>query len=312
MHPAAFLFLHKNVFKSASMRRIVRFFFYGAVFCGLAFLCLSLLDRAGVLDRLAPGPADKVAVLEITGVITQSRPIIDKLISYRENDKVRAIVVRIDSPGGGVGPAQEIHEEILKTRDSKIIVASMGSVAASGGYYIACGAHKIVANPGTITGSIGVIIEFANIEELLGKIGLKSVVIKSGKYKDILSPTRELRDEERLLLQEVIDTVHSQFINAVAEGRKLSRDQVVAIADGRILSGEQALKLGLVDTLGNLQDAIKIAAEQAGISGKPTVLYPEKKKPSLLEFFIDSALSRLQTRIVQEFTGARYQMPQPE
>lgn len=291
------------------MRRIFKFFFYFFLLSIIVLFTLQALEHTGILDRIAPGPADKVAVIEINGVITQSRPIIDKLVGYRENDKIRAIVLRIDSPGGGVGPAQEIHEEVLKTREKKVVVVSMGSVAASGGYYIACGAHKIVANPGTITGSIGVIIEFANIEELLGKIGLKSVVIKSGKYKDILSPTRELRDEERTLLQEVIDTVHSQFINAVSHGRNIPAEKVTEIADGRILSGEQALKLGLVDKLGNLQDAIQIAAEQAGIPGKPTVIYPEKKRPSLWEFFIDSVMERVQTLIIKPPTGINYQMP---
>lgn len=294
------------------MRRIVKFFLYLFILSLAGFFSLSFFERAGMLDRFTPGPADKVAVIEVDGVITQSRAVIEKLIRYRENEKVRAIVIRIDSPGGSVGPAQEIHEEIVKTRPLKTVVASMGSVAASGGYYIACGAHKIVANPGTITGSIGVIIEFANIEELLGKIGLKSVVIKSGKYKDILSPTRELQQEERRLLQDVIDSVHGQFITAVAEGRNLPRDKVAEIADGRIMSGEQALGLGLVDTLGNLQDAVKIAAEIAGISGKPTVVYPEKKRPSLWEFFMDSALGSLQTYLQRESGGARYQMRFPD
>jgi len=290
------------------MRRIVKFFFFLFILSLIFSFSLPLLERSGILDRFVPGAADKVAVVEVDGVITQSRPVIEKLIRYRENDKVRAIVVRIESPGGSVGPAQEIHEEILKTRPVKTVVASMGSVAASGGYYIACGAHKIVANPGTITGSIGVIIEFANIEELLGKIGLKSVVIKSGRYKDILSPTRELQQEERHLLQDVIDSVHGQFITAVAEGRGLPRDKVAAIADGRIMSGEQALGLGLVDTLGNLQDAIQLAGKIAGIPGKPTVVYPEKKRPSLWEFFMESARAGLRECLLRETGGVRYQM----
>ncbi len=291
------------------MRRIFKFIFYIVLLVIAVLVALPALERTGILDRIAPGPADRVAVIEINGVITQSRSVIDKLVSYRDNEKVKAIVLRIDSPGGGVGPAQEIHEEVLKTREKKVVVASMGSVAASGGYYIACGAHKILANPGTITGSIGVIIEFANIEELLGKIGLKSVVIKSGKYKDILSPARELRDEERALLQEVIDTVHGQFINAVSRGRNLPVEKVTEIADGRILSGEQALRLGLVDSLGNLQDAIQMAAEQAGISGKPTVIYPEKRRPSLWDFFIDSVMERVQPLIMRPPAGISYQMP---
>ncbi|MCX8042706.1 MAG: signal peptide peptidase SppA [Desulfobacterota bacterium] len=292
------------------MRRIFKFFFYLCLIGIIALVVLSFTEQTGMLDRILPGPADKVAVIEVNGVLTQSRSIIDKLVSYRENEKVKAIVLRIDSPGGSVGPAQEIHEEVCKTRDAKVVVASLGSVAASGGYYIACAAHTIVANPGTITGSIGVIIEFANIEELLGKIGLKSVVIKSGKYKDILSPTRTLKEEERKLLQDVIDTVHGQFINAVAEGRRLPRDTVAAIADGRIFSGEQAKQLGLVDVLGNLQDAITIAGRQAGIPGKPSVIYPEKKRPSLWEFFLDSAFEKLYIHLTDHTVSARYQIEQ--
>jgi protease-4 len=237
---------------------------------------------------------DKVAVVDIEGLITKSRPIIEKLNRYKDNERIKAIVIRIDSPGGSVGPAQEIYEEVIKLREKKPVVASMGSVAASGGYYIACAANKIIANPGTITGSIGVIIEFANIEELLGKIGLKSIVIKSGKYKDILSPTRELKGEERDLLQGVIDNIHSQFIDAVALGRDIPREKVVEIADGRIFSGEQAKQLGLVDELGNLQDAIESAAEMSDIEGRPNVIYPEKKRPSIWEFFIEESLTRVQ------------------
>ena len=182
---------------------------------------------------------------------------------------------------------------MIKLREKKTIVASMGSVAASGGYYIACATHKIFANPGSITGSIGVIIELANIEELLGKIGMKSVVIKSGKYKDMLSPTRELKEEEKSLIQGVIDNIHSQFIDAVALGRDIPREKIVAIAYGRIFSGEQAKQSGLVDELGNLQDAIKSAAQIAGIEGKPNVVYPEKKRPSIWEFIIDGTLTRI-------------------
>jgi protease-4 len=153
----------------------------------------------------------------------------------------------------------------------------MGSVAASGGYYIACASDLIVANPGTITGSIGVIMQFSNLEELLKKIGIKGVVLKSGEHKDIGSPFREMTPEEKMIMQEVLDNVHQQFIQAVAEGRKLDRSKVVQIADGRILTGEQAKNFGLVDKMGNLQDTIEITAKMVGIEGKPNVLYPKRK-----------------------------------
>ncbi len=274
---------------------------------GIAFILgLWALGQMGLLEDIGVSSKAKVAVIDIEGVITKSRPIIAKLNRYKDAEAVKAVIIRIDSPGGSVGPAQEIYEEVVKLREQKSVVASLGSVAASGGYYIASGAHKIIANPGTITGSIGVIIEFANVEELLGKIGLKSVVIKSGKYKDILSPTRQIQAEERQLLQGVIDSIHGQFIDAVAMGRDLPRETVAVIADGRIFSGEQAKNLGLVDELGNLQDAIKIAAELAGIEGRPHVLYPEKKRPSIWEFIIQESLIKLQDTLSHNNLRASY------
>ena len=164
---------------------------------------------------------EKVAIIEIRGVILDPQPVVEKLVKLRKNEKVKAIVLRIDSPGGGVGPAQEIHAEVKKAQKEKKVLVSMGSVAASGGYYIACAADKIMANPGSITGSIGVIVESLNVEELLHKLGLRSMVVKSGKHKDIGSPLRPMTEEEKNLLQGVLDSVHDQFIRAVAEGRKL-------------------------------------------------------------------------------------------
>jgi protease-4 len=178
----------------------------------------------------------------------------------------------------------------------------MGSVAASGGYYVASASDLIVANPGTITGSIGVLMEFTNIEELFKKIGIKGVVLKSGEHKDIGSPFREMTPEEKKLIQSVIDNVHQQFIQAVADGRKIDRPKVAQMADGRILTGEQAKQMGLVDQLGNLQDAIDSAAKIVGIEGKPVVLYP-KRRFSLLELLVEgmteAVLKALNERGVQ-------------
>lgn len=236
---------------------------------------------------------EKIAVIEIKGVIIDPQPIVEKLIRFRKNEKVRAIVLRIDSPGGGVGPAQEIHAEVKKAQREKKILVSMGSVAASGGYYIACAADKILANPGSITGSIGVIVESLNVEELLRKLGLQSMVVKSGKHKDIGSPLRSMTEEEKRLLQGVLDSVHDQFIQAVAEGRKLPPEKVREVADGRIFSGDQARALGLVDDLGSLEDTIALAAKMAGIRGEPEVLYPEKKRFSLLDLLLQEALHQI-------------------
>jgi protease-4 len=243
-------------------------FFFGILF---------LIGRysGGKSGRLAFG--DKIAIVEVKGVIAQSSGIIEELERYLEDKEVKAIILRIDSPGGGVGPAQEIYREVMKIKPKKKVVTSMGSVAASGGYYIASASDLIVANPGTITGSIGVIMQFSNFEELLKKIGIKGVVLKSGEHKDIGSPFREMTPEEKKIMQEVLDNVHQQFIQAVADGRKLDRAKVVEIADGRILTGEQAKNLGLVDQMGNLQDTIEITAKMVGILGKPNVLYPKKR-----------------------------------
>ncbi len=250
------------------------------VIAGLLVFFFALLFFIGRYSGTRPGRfafGDKIAVVEIKGVIAQSSGIIDELQFHLEDEGVKAIILRIDSPGGGVGPSQEIHREILKIKSKKKVVTSMGSVAASGGYYIACASDLIVANPGTITGSIGVLMQFSNFEELLKKIGVKGVVLKSGEHKDIGSPLREMTPEEKRIMQEVLDNVHQQFIQAVAEGRKLEYAKVVQIADGRILTGEQAKNFGLVDKMGNLQDTIDITAEMVGIEGKPNVLYPKKK-----------------------------------
>ena len=253
------------------------------------FSALYFIGRsAGTSGRFAFG--DKIAIVEIQGIIAQSSGIIEEIHEYLEDDDVKAIILRIDSPGGGVGPSQEIHREILKGKEKKKIVTSMGSVAASGGYYIACASDLIIANPGTITGSIGVIMEFTNIEELFKKIGIKGVVVKSGELKDIGSPFREMTPEEKRIIQEVIDNVHQQFIKAVAEGRKLDRSKVTQIADGRIMTGEQAKQLGLVDQIGNLDDAIDATAKLVGIEGKPDIVYP-KRKFSIWELLIRETVS---------------------
>jgi protease-4 len=236
---------------------------------------------------------EKIAIIEVRGVILDPQPVVEKLVKLRKNEKIKAIILRIDSPGGGVGPAQEIHAEVKKAQKEKKVLVSMGSVAASGGYYIACAADRIIANPGSITGSIGVIVESLNVEELLGKLGLRSVVVKSGKHKDLGSPMRPMTGEDRKLLQGVIDSVHEQFIKAVAEGRKLPVEKVRRLADGRIFSGDQARSLGLVDELGNLEDTIAAAAQMAGIRGEPEVLYPEKKRFSLFDLLIQETMQKI-------------------
>jgi protease-4 len=282
------------------------------LFCGIfAFFLALIIAVSHLLDRPSRlVPRKHVGVIEVTGVIVDSKKIIRHLKAFHEDNSVKSIVLRIDSPGGGVGPSQEIHDEVLRIDADKPIVVSMGSVAASGGYYIAAPARQIFANPGTITGSIGVIMEFTNFQELLEKIGLRSQVVKSGKHKDIGSPVRPMSDEERALLQGLIDDVHSQFVDSVAAGRQLDRKAVLTLADGRIFTGRQARELGLVDELGSLEAAIRRAGELGGIDGRPDVVYPPGDKPKLIDFLIQEATTQLRRAMIsQDGGGLQYVWP---
>jgi len=236
---------------------------------------------------------EKVGIVELNGVIAESRQILEQIKAFRDNDSVKSIVLRIDSPGGAVGPSQEIYREIRKTIEVKKVIASLGSIAASGGYYIAAAADGIVSNPGTITGSIGVILGYTNFEALFEKIGLSPVVIKSGEYKDMASPVRKMTDAERKLLQDFSDNVHTQFIDHVAQGRKIPSSQVRDIADGRIFSGEKAKELGLVDRLGNLEDAIEWAGRLGGIKGDISAIYPPEEKLPFMKYLMEMSAKQI-------------------
>lgn len=253
---------------------------------------------------------EKVAVIPIEGEIFESRDTIDALHRYANNSMVRAIVVRIDSPGGAIGPSQEIYQEIRKVRESsgKPIVASFGNVAASGGYYIAAACDEIVTNPGTITGSIGVILQWMEVGDLLKWAKMRPETIISGDKKDAGSPYRPLNEDERAYLQRITSQLHRQFINAIVLGRKgkLTAENVTAVADGRVFTGEEALQLKLVDRLGNLDDAVAAAARRAGMSGKPSVLYPRKRKNTLLELLTDAESRTLVDRVVNRRAGFLY------
>lgn len=251
----------------------------------------------------AGGP--KIAVVEVEGIISDSRDVVEQLDIYEKNNDVRAVILRINSPGGGVVPSQEIYAKVLKVRERKTVVVSMGVLAASGGYYIASAADRIVANPGTVTGSIGVIMQFSQFDELLEKIGLKTRVIKSGVYKDTGSPFRDMTDEERLILQDMVDDIHDQFIEAVLANRDISREKLMEISEARIFTGRQALKEGLVDELGGFEDAVTVAATLAGIVGEPTVLYPQKKK-GLLRYLLSEAASALTGALLENDVNVSY------
>ncbi|GKS56800.1 multidrug transporter [Nitrospira sp.] len=250
-------------------------FVLGLILAGTALTVLG----SWLLGDVEFGVVDRVALIRIEGVILDSREAVGELRRFGDNPSVKAIVLRIDSPGGGVVPSQEIHDAVRRVRNktNKAVVASMGTVAASGGYYIAVATDRIMANPGTLTGSIGVIMETANIEGLLQKLGVEGVVVKSGRYKDVGSPLRKMSDEERSILQVVMDDVHDQFIEAVAEGRALELNEARQMADGRVFTGRQAKDLRLVDELGDLDDAIQLAADLGGIEGEPQVIEPKRR-----------------------------------
>ena len=262
----------------------------------LLFLALILLALVGISsitsEWVQQGTKNRIGIVDITGLITDSQYITNQVKKFRQDKRIRGIILRIDSPGGAVGPSQEIYDEVLKTRESgKTIYASMGALAASGGYYIASAAEKIFANPGTLTGSIGVIMAFSNAKGLMEKIGLQPEIIKAGEYKDIGSPARAMTQKERNLLQSVVTDVHQQFIEAVASGRDISVAEVTKIADGRILTGRQAYSLNLVDQMGGLQVSIDQLAHKVGIIGSPKII-KETPRVGFLDWVLKSTVNQ--------------------
>jgi len=246
---------------------------------------------------------NQIAIVEIQGMITGSRVTVRQLRDFQHNPKVKGIILRINSPGGGVGPSQEIYNAVTRIREEgrKKIFASLGSVAASGGYYIASAADTIFANPGTLTGSIGVIMAFSNIQDLIEKIGIRPEVIKSGAFKDVGSPVRPISSEERKLLQNLVDDVHQQFVEDVAKGRNLPIQDVQRLADGRVYTGRQAYELKMVDHLGGLQDAIDLLATQAGIEGTPQIVQEEEKMP-FLDWLLQSSFKKNLTETLSPYS----------
>jgi protease-4 len=229
----------------------------------------TIVEQAGGRAGFGLGPV--VAVVDLDGVIRDAEPLCESLSALAKDSQVVSVVVRIDSPGGAVAPSQEIYDEIGRLRATKPVIASLGNVAASGGYYVAAAANTIVASPGTLTGSIGVIMEFHQLGALADKIGVSQTVVKSGPFKDIGQPFRPLTDAERKLLQGMVDDVYGQFVDAVATGRGLAPDRVRALADGRVYSGQQAKAVGLVDELGGLNTAVRLAWTRGGQTGEPRV-----------------------------------------
>ncbi|MDR3569812.1 MAG: signal peptide peptidase SppA [Syntrophobacteraceae bacterium] len=252
----------------------------------------------------------RVGEIDITGTILTSRDTLKQLKKFRKDSSIKAILLRINSPGGAVGPSQEIYSEVRRTVTVKPVVVSMGSVAASGAFYLATAATRILADPGTLTGSIGVIIHLPNMQGLFGKIGYKTVTIKSGQFKDMGDPGREMTPAEQALLQKTIDATYNQFVRDVARARNLPEADVRKIADGRVILGEDALKLKLIDQIGDYEDALLEAGRLGGIKGEPEVEKGKKDESSLLDFLIGSKASeKLNSLLSESSTGLMFELP---
>ncbi len=253
------------------------------------FAFASAIKRDGG-EFVSGGSGDKIAIVEINDVIVSSEKTVEQIKKFREDKSIKAIILRVNTPGGGVAASQEIYEEVKKTRDSgKIIVVSMGSIAASGGYYIAVGSSLIIANPGTLTGSIGVIAQFISIKDLAEKLGISQTTIKSGNLKDAGSPFRTMNDSDKAYFQDVVDNSFGQFLDVVAKERRMDKQTLLQYANGRVFTGLQAKEYGLIDSLGTFEDAIRITGKMAGIEGEPRIVR-EKKKFSFFEEVMGSKI----------------------
>jgi protease-4 len=263
---------------------------------GVSLLISSLISNGSKTDIFST--KEGVGIVELKGLIVSSEQTLKHLTEFRYNPDVKSIVLRIESPGGSVGASQEIYKEVLRTNEVKPVIASMGSMGASGGYYAALGAKKIIANPGTMTGSIGVIVKFPNLEGFFEKIGYKSEVVKSGPLKDVGASNRPLSEEERKMMQDLIDNVYAQFVRDTAAARDMEKETIEELADGRVYTGEQALEAGLIDSLGNFIDAITIAADMGGLDVEdPQLIYPKDDR----KFSLLSLLTNAEQSLVDNF-----------
>jgi protease-4 len=276
---------------------VVLFVFGGLFLVFFAFLLLAYSAVRGEAPRFSSGP--RIGVVEVKGEIGSSLgrgrgvdadDALRVIKRFIDDADMKAVVVRIDSPGGAVAPSQEIYDELKKLADKKIVVCSMGNVAASGGFYIAMACPLILAEPGTLTGSIGVITQFANVKGLVERFNVKVETLKSGKLKDSGNPFRDMTPEDRAYWQSLIDQVYRQFVSAVAESRELPEEDVRKIADGRVLTGQQAQELGLIDEIGNFNDAVDTARERAGLTGEPRLVYPPDEKARFFEELLGGAV----------------------
>lgn len=259
------------------------------VFAGLSFLFLSkvIMNTDRYYEESGKG-AGKVAIVDLNFTILSSESIVRQFKKYGEDKSIKAIILRVNTPGGGVAASQEMYEAIKKTRDAgKPVIVSIGSLGASGGYYAACGGSTIVADPGSLVGSIGVIINIMNYEGLADKIGISQTIFKSGELKDAGNPLRQLNEKDKEYFQSIVMDSYDQFLSVVSSERKMDKEKLKEYADGRVFTGKQAKEIGLIDSLGTFEDAIAIAGRMAGIDGEPTIV-KERERASLVERILDS------------------------
>ena len=281
------------------------FLFVLAVF-SLVYLTL----HAGSSESSFGGFGDRIGVVDLDGVILSPEPVVGQLKKFDDDSSIKAIILHVNSPGGGVAASEEIYREVKRIRDEKKkrIVVSIETVGASGAYYVSSASNKIYADNGSIVGSIGVIAEWVNYGDLMKWAKLKSVVLKTGEFKDTGNPTRDLTPAEQAYMQSLIDNMFGQFIQAVADGRGMKFDDVKSIANGKVWTGEQALSMKLIDNVGDFQAVVKDTAKSVGISGEPTLVHPEKDRRTLLDLLLGDVSQYLPdtTKMLEQHVGFYY------
>lgn len=289
--------------------------FFISIFALMGLILISLFASMIFSIKQATSPiqisgSENIAILEIEGIILSSSKVIEKIAKIKDEPNIKAVIVRINSPGGAVGPSQEIYSELLKLKEKMPVFASLETVAASGGYYVAAACDKILTNPGTLTGSIGVIMNFVNFRKVYDFLKLDHSVIKSGNFKDIGSGLRDMKPEEKIILQSIIDDTFKQFTDAILANRKITPKNLKLISDGRILTGLQAKKMGLVDEIGTLNDTIEQITKAANMQSKPNIIYPLRKKEKILDFLLDSSVSNIVKNLKNNLsTGSLFFLP---
>ncbi len=280
----------------------------GAFLFGAAAAFLSHLS--GGSNRGLWSSGNEIGVVTVEGGIYNDKDILENIDDFRRDDAIKAIILRIDSPGGSVATSQEIYQALVKAREVKPVIASMATLGASGGYYVALGASKILANPGTVTGSIGVRLDHVMLKDLFTWAKIQHETLKSGKFKDIGTFDRPLTDEERALLQNLMDDIHAQFKETVARERKLDPAEVDRIADGRVYTGREAFELKLIDALGGFTDAVALAKELSGITGEPELVEHKKSNYEWLGAFVESTMRMAAEALVGAIETRSARMPE--